>query len=164
LDLGLVATLRAEAFGEPGGRTFRIYAETPEGQVSLWLEKEQVVMLSSALEDLLQRVPTSRGGEPESDVIRSFVGELEVKVGSLAVGYDVDHSGFTLEATDFASDFDLSAIGLLASRSQFETLEGQIDEIVAAGRPRCPLCGRPITGDAHFCPESNGHAEVARAE
>lgn len=164
MDLGLVSALRAEAFGEPGNRTFRIFATTPEGKLSLWLEKEQVVMLGSALDELLQRVPKSRGEDPESDVIRSFMGELEVKVGSLAIGYDADHSGFTLEASDFSSAFDLSAIGLLGSRSQFEKLEDEIEEIVSAGRPRCPLCGRPVTGDAHFCPESNGHTEVARAD
>jgi hypothetical protein len=28
--------------------------------------------------------------------------------------------------------------------------------VVAAGRPRCPLCGAPIEGK-HVCPASNGH-------
>jgi uncharacterized repeat protein (TIGR03847 family) len=160
LDLGVVESLQAEAFGEPGQRTFRVYAKTAEGAVSLWLEKEQVVMLGSAVEELMQRVPSDLGGSPDSDILKSFVGELEVKVGSLAIGYDADHSGFSLEATDFTSDFDLNNISLLATREQFTGLREQIDEIVSAGRPRCPLCGRPLSADGHFCPESNGHAAI----
>jgi uncharacterized repeat protein (TIGR03847 family) len=164
LDLGLVESLRAEAFGEPGQRTFRLFVGTPEGKVSLWLEKEQVVMLGSALEEILERVPPSDGEAPESDILRSFTGELEVKVGGLAIGFDANHSGFSVEATDFASAFDLSSISLLATRTQFVALAEQINQIVAGGRPRCPLCGTPLSGPAHFCPESNGHARVTRAE
>jgi uncharacterized repeat protein (TIGR03847 family) len=160
LDLGLVEALQAETFGEPGQRTFRLLAKTAEGEISLWLEKEQVVMLGSAVEELMQRVPSELGGSPDSDVLKSFVGELEVKVGSLAIGYDADHSGFSLEAGDFASAFDLNSISLLATRDQFSALQQQIHEIVAAGRPRCSLCGRPLSPSGHFCPESNGHARI----
>ena len=47
--LGPVDGVTAESFGEPGRRTFRLFAQTGPGRVSLWLEKEQVVMLGSAL-------------------------------------------------------------------------------------------------------------------
>jgi uncharacterized repeat protein (TIGR03847 family) len=33
--------------------------------------------------------------------------------------------------------------------------------IVAAGRPICVLCGRPIDPEGHFCPKRNGHGEHA---
>ena len=121
-------------------------------------------MLGSAIQELLQRIPADRGDSPDSDVIRSFMGELEVKVGALAIGYDADHSGFSLEASDFVTALDLSSIELLATRSQLAAMEDQIRDIVAAGRPRCPLCGTPLTGQAHFCPPSNGHTEVAGIE
>jgi uncharacterized repeat protein (TIGR03847 family) len=167
LDLGLVRSIQAESFGEPGQRTFRVLVETPDGQVSLWLEKEQVVMLGSAIAELLERVPASRGSEPESDTLKSFAGELEARVGSLTIGYDATLRGFTLEAADLTSAFDLSnisSIGCLATREQFSEMGKQIENIVAAGRPRCPLCSTPLSGGPHFCPESNGHAQVTRAE
>jgi uncharacterized repeat protein (TIGR03847 family) len=160
LDLGLVESLQAQAFGEPGQRTFRLLAKTADGEVSLWLEKEQVVMLGSAVAELLQRVSADLGDAPESDVLRSFVGELELRVGALAIGYDVDHSGFSLEASELTTDFDLSSVTLLATRGQLSDLQEQIHDIVAAGRPRCPLCGRPLAEEGHFCPESNGHARI----
>jgi hypothetical protein len=31
-------------------------------------------------------------------------------------------------------------------------------QVVASGRPICPLCGRPIDHGGHFCPRTDGHA------
>ena len=30
-------------------------------------------------------------------------------------------------------------------------------ELVAAGRPTCAMCGQPIDPEGHFCPRRNGH-------
>ena len=30
-------------------------------------------------------------------------------------------------------------------------------KVVRAGRPVCPLCGRPMDPDGHACPKTNGH-------
>ncbi len=158
IDLGRVEELTAESFGEPGQRTFRLLAKTSEGTVSLWLEKEQVVVLGSAIEELLARVPD--GDEPSAPAVATFVGELEVRVGSLSLGYSGEYEGFVIEASDFISPFDFEAILLLASRTQLEAVEEQIGNIVSRGRPRCPLCGTPLSGTPHFCPPSNGHAHL----
>ena len=50
----------------------------------------------------------------------------------------------------------------LIRQSQFRRLSEQIAGIVATGRPRCPMCGQPLSGRVHFCPPSNGH--LTRAE
>ena len=34
--------------------------------------------------------------------------------------------------------------------------------LVAAGRPPCPLCGLPLDANGHVCPRQNGH-RAARA-
>lgn len=164
LSLGLVSNVRAESFGEPGSRTFRVLAETPAGHVSLWLEKEQIVMLGSAIEELLGRVPDALGTRPQSEAEGTFVGEMEVKVGSLAIGYSADQAGFTMEASDFTSPFPIKSIDFLATRDQFDGMRDQIDNIVSASRPRCMLCGTPLAGGPHFCPESNGHAQVTLSD
>ena len=162
LDLGLVNVVRAEVFGEPGQRTFRILIQTAEGRVSLWLEKQQLVMLGSALEELLDRIPADGPELMDLGPHGTFVGELEVKVASLAIGYDQQSHLFRLEAGDFESVFALAAISLSARREQFVEMKAQIEEIAMGSRPRCPLCGTPLTGQPHFCPESNGHARVSR--
>lgn len=155
--------MRAESFGEPGQRTFRVIARTGEGSVSLWLEKQQLAMLGSALEDLLSRTPSDFDATPGDGGASGFVGELEVRVGSLAVGFDPEAGDFSLEAGDFTSALGLSSVSLRAGRDQVESLERDISEIVARSRPRCPLCGQPLTDGPHFCPESNGHATVSEA-
>jgi hypothetical protein len=91
------------------------------------------------------------------------VGELEVRVGSLAVGFDPEEEAFSLEAADFTSALGLSGITMQARRDQFVTLEQEISEIVARSRPRCLLCGQPLTSDPHFCPQSNGHARISES-
>jgi uncharacterized repeat protein (TIGR03847 family) len=160
LDLGLVARLTVESFGEPGRRTFRILAETDEGTVSLWLEKEQIVGLANALDELLNRVTPPRGSNPIASPRATFMGDLEVKVATLAVGYDPEADGFTVTGSEFLTDVPVERISLLADRNQLEDARNQSEEIVAAGRPRCVLCGTPLTGEPHFCPESNGHTSA----
>lgn len=160
LDLGLVAGLSVQSFGEPGQRTFRILAETSEGTVSLWLEKEQVAMLGGAVQELLERVSAPRAIDPRPDASGNFVGDLEVRAGALALGYDSARDGFTIEATEFVSQLPVDEIGLLADRRQIEDVQEQVQEILAASRPRCVLCGTPLTGEPHFCPQSNGHAHL----
>lgn len=144
MDLGLVADVTAESFGEPGHRTFRLLARTTEGTVSLWLEKEQVVALGAALEELLERV---RGGdEPRAPAGPVFVGELEVRVGSLTLGFSSEYQGFVMEASDFISPFDFEAIRLTASRGQLERVEEQIGRIVAGGEAPLPPLRHPVDG------------------
>lgn len=160
LDLGFVAGLSVESFGEPGQRTFRVLAQTGQGSVSVWLEKEQVVMLGTAVEEVLERVPAPRGTEPRASTPAAFVGDLEVKAADLSLGYDAAADGFRIEANEFVAALPIDTIDIVASRSQLDELRGQIDSIVSASRPRCVLCGTPLTGGPHFCPESNGHADL----
>lgn len=157
LDLGPVTALDAQSFGEPGHRTFRLLARTPDGQVSVWLEKEQIVMLGAAIDEVLGRRGVSPATVPPP-ASSSFTGELEVKAGSLALGYDAAAEMLVFEAGEFLSAFDLEEIVFAATKQQAERVKGQIDVIARGGRPRCPLCGTPLTGDSHFCPPSNGHA------
>lgn len=162
LELGLVESLEAQSFGEPGSRTFRLLARVPDGQISIWLEKEQLVMLAAAIAEILDR----RGRAPSDlDAPRfssTFTGELEVKAGSLGLGYDTSHRTFVFQASEFLTEpvLDLDEIVFSSGREQVETVKEQIDEIARGGRPRCPLCGRALTEGGHFCPPSNGHARL----
>jgi len=45
-----------------------------------------------------------------------------------------------------------------ATRAQMRSLSEHALQVVAAGRPDCPLCGRVIEPEGHFCPRTNGHA------
>lgn len=160
MDLGVARFLSAEAFGQPGRRTFRLLVEAGEGRVSLWMEKEQIMALGAAIEELLRRYRSPQGNSPMSDSYASFMGDLEVRVGSLSVGYDPHERAFRIEAGDFLDTTDLEQISFAASREQFDHVRVQTEEIGRGGRPRCPLCGAPMSGEPHFCPPSNGHADL----
>lgn len=163
LELGRVDDVHVESFGEPGQRTFRIRVEKLGGTLSLWLEKFQVEMLGVAVDELLARTAS---GEPtgEADPGITFLGDLEVRVGSLAIGYDADQKVFQIETSEFESAFDLESIVFQTSREQISVVRSEIENIVAASRPRCVLCGTPLTGEPHFCPEQNGHARLKAEE
>jgi hypothetical protein len=45
-----------------------------------------------------------------------------------------------------------------ATRAQARAMSEHALEVVAAGRPRCQLCGYPMgVGGVHVCPAMNGH-------
>jgi hypothetical protein len=36
-------------------------------------------------------------------------------------------------------------------------LSAESAAVVAAGRPRCTMCGEPMDPEGHVCPQQNGH-------
>jgi uncharacterized repeat protein (TIGR03847 family) len=163
LNIGFVQTLDAESFGEPGQRTFRLTATAGAGRVSLWMEKEQIVMLGNAAAEILERVPEPLGEDPKAASAAGEVsGEVEARVGSSSLGFDRVQNGFVIEATElWDATLNVTFVRLLANRAQLDHINEQVGEIIAGSRPRCPMCGQPLTEEAHFCPPSNGHARVS---
>jgi uncharacterized repeat protein (TIGR03847 family) len=131
----------------------------------LWLEKEQLQALAMAAEELLAQIRGARrGGTEESvteaDPAREFPSapDVEFKIGQLGIGYDEDGSYFVLLAHETDADPEGPAtFRCLLSREQLAGLGQQAQRVVAAGRPRCVLCGSPLEPAPHFCPPSNGH-------
>jgi uncharacterized repeat protein (TIGR03847 family) len=178
-DLGLVLGLDAEALGVPGQRTFRVHAHSQTGAARLWLEKEQLQALATAVEQLLGEISQVRGrGSGESGATLPFPGapSIEFHVGRITLGYEQDTdlvslTVYELSATD--PDEDEPRLGdpangeqvqFQATREQMRAFSQKALEVCAAGRPRCPLCGTPLDGPTHFCPRSNGHAPLPRDE
>ncbi|MFO7632030.1 MAG: DUF3090 family protein [Caldilinea sp.] len=94
--------------------------------------------------------------------------EPAFRVAQLILGYDesddmvwviakaliVDDSGSVIDP----DDDQVPAVRFVATRSQMRALSEHALEVVASGRPMCPLCGRPIDRQGHFCPRTDGHA------
>lgn len=172
-NFGTIDRLQASSVGLPGQRTFRVQLLNENGEsASLWIEKEQMQALGSAVDQLIaqlsdehyvdlatrdqpEHVPAPETYFPEPPVV-------EFKIGRLALGYDEERAGFTLLVHDIESDQEgVAGFRCLVTREQLQGLSEQIEIVVNAGRPHCPLCGQPLTvGAAHFCPPSNGHARV----
>jgi uncharacterized repeat protein (TIGR03847 family) len=171
---GPATRLQAEAIGEPGHRTFRLMVESDDGRAAaLWVEKEQLQALGLAVEQLLAEFRGKLGAKPASQPpVETFPPNptVDFKVGRLALGqdeseletgpryvllvYDVEGSGTEEEDPSRPATF-----ACRATREQLRALSRNIAEVVAAGRPRCPLCGEPMDAKtrAHTCIRANGH-------
>jgi len=164
-DLGDVDEIDVEALGEPGHRTFRLLAERGAITASLWLEKEQLQALGLIIDQHVARL--TRGGAARETVILALAGRfptkatVDFKVGRMALGYDTERRKFIFTAYDIenAAEDAEAKLSCTATQPQVAALSVRIMEVVAAGRPRCPLCGAPIEGK-HVCPASNGHVRA----
>jgi len=171
---GPATRLQTQAIGEPGHRTFRIMVESDDGRAAaLWVEKEQLQALGLAVEQLLAEFQGGAAAKPpRQPPAETFPPNptVDFKVGRLALGqdeseletgpryvllvYDLEGSASEEEEPNQPATF-----ACRATREQLRALSRNIAEVVAAGRPRCPLCGEPMEGPdkPHGCVRANGH-------
>ena len=175
-ELDPVTRLTADAVGEPGQRTFYLQAASGADQVTLLVEKEQVRRLAENLETWL---PELAAGRPEDPVeaAEAEAGELalaeplepDFRVGQLSLSYDEERDRVLVIATELQADeeedplelADALEVRLLVTRAQLRVLARHGAEVVARGRPLCPLCGNPLDPTGHICPALNGHRPSA---
>lgn len=175
----------AGTVGAPGERTFFLQARDGARVVSVALEKVQVAVLAERLGALLDELDL-RGIAPETDAtVATFEvseapsdnGGLDeplneaFRAGSLTLGWDGGAERVLVEAR--AQDADGEAIDpeeddedddegpdLLRVRMTADAARSFVaraTQVVAAGRPPCPLCGAPLDPQGHICPRRNGH-------
>ena len=56
-NLGLVRVIGADAVGQPGQRRFRIFAQSTQDSLIMWIEKQDLNSLSLALDNFLANNP-----------------------------------------------------------------------------------------------------------
>jgi uncharacterized repeat protein (TIGR03847 family) len=168
-----VTRLTADAVGEPGQRTFYLQAASGADQVTLLVEKEQVRRLAESLETWLPELAADRPEDP-GEAAAAEAGELSLaeplepdfRVGQLSLSYDPERDRVVVVATELqAGDEDEDAVELpdplevrlFVTRPQLRVLARHGSEVVARGRPPCPLCGNPLDPGGHICPAQNGH-------
>jgi uncharacterized repeat protein (TIGR03847 family) len=164
-DLKPVLHITADAVGVPGQRVFYLQASRDDALVTLVLEKEQVQALAISVEQMLEelekRWPQSPGERElisQYDLVLRHPVEPTFRVGQMGLGYDEDSDLLIIVAQELTDDPDeMSVARFWATRAQMKALSEHSMQVVHAGRPTCPLCGRPIDPDGHFCPRRNGH-------
>ena len=154
-----VTSLLPEALGEPGKRTFRVRADSGANSATISLEKEQLLQLAVAVQQLLATMPEDEdaSGTPPQDREAPGPTNLEFKVSKLVLGHDGRSGLFMVDAHDEEDeDEETSTVRVWASREQVKDFSEKAIRVCAAGRPLCPLCGRPLDPDGHRCPRVNG--------
>jgi uncharacterized repeat protein (TIGR03847 family) len=180
-DLDPVTRLTADAVGEPGQRTFYLQAASGADQVTLLVEKEQVRRLAESLQTWLPELAADRPEDP-GEAAAAEASQLDLapplepdfRVGQLSLSYDADRDRVTLVATEVQAGEDEDdededplelpdprTVRLVVTRAQLRVLARHGSQVVARGRPLCPLCGNPLDPTGHICPAQNGHRPSA---
>jgi uncharacterized repeat protein (TIGR03847 family) len=162
IEFGVARGIDAQSFGQPGQRTFRLRILGSGGEsASLWMEKEQLQALGIALKQILSQLEYSEDPPPASASDFPVVADHDFRVGRMGMGFNASDRTVVLYTFELgASDADEDEPSLRArlTQEQSASLGVQLDEIVAGGRPVCPLCGLPMDGN-HACIRSNGHSK-----
>jgi uncharacterized repeat protein (TIGR03847 family) len=164
----------AGTVGVPGERTFYLQARDGKRLISVSLEKEQVNLLGDRLNDLLDQVTQAEGrdtaiiGLADLEPLDSPI-EEEFRVGTLALGWNSSSAQVVIEAhamteifedvpdLEEESDEGPDMLRVRLNGSSARAFAKRALNVVAAGRPPCPLCEGPLDPRGHICPRANGY-------
>ena len=162
----------AGTVGMPGERTFFLQATDGERVTSVALEKTQVQVLAERLGDLLDEV-RRRGGDapveapPELEDVAPLDQPIleEFRAGTLAIAWDGEDGMVVVEAHEMTDAQDVEdddeaegdVLRVRFTPALARAFVKRALRVVAAGRPPCPLCGRPLDPEGHICARLNGH-------
>jgi uncharacterized repeat protein (TIGR03847 family) len=168
----------AGAVGQPGARTFFLQARGHGRVTTVGLEKFQVAVLADRLDELLDEVLRRSGGTapvpamaPVESADRAPLDQPldeDFRVGTMALAWDPESAQVVIEAQELTGDEDAEE-EVVADRPDSAVLRVHISaaearaftrralEVVAAGRPPCPLCAQPLDAEGHICVRLNGH-------
>ncbi len=161
VDLGRARAVDALTFGDPGQRTFQVRV-IGGGNVaaSLWMEKQHLQQLNLAFAQVLAQIDYRDRPQPADLSDFPVAAEHDFKVGRLALGFDPSNRTVVLDAYEFTADEEADALlRVRLTPDQLAWLVGQLSEIIAKGRPLCPLCGVSVDTDGHACVRANGHIQ-----
>ena len=174
----------AGTVGEPGSRTFFLQARDGARLTSVACEKEQVMALAERLDVMLDEVArrfdrepvTAAGGDDTAPLEQPI--EEEFRAGTMTLAWEADRERVVIEvfavnpeaaadAAEAEGQEDALAAALEAddgevfvvriTEQQARAFARRAVALVAAGRPSCPFCGRPIDPAGHICPRANGY-------
>ncbi len=156
----------AGTIGDPGQRVFYLQASAGPQVVSLRLEKAQVAALADYLASVLADLAVPAPEEVPSDLELLEPVVPEWVVGQIGVVFDEDRDRMVIHAEELPAvdaegepveDPDRGTARFGLTRAQVVGFVQRAAELVSAGRPPCPLCGRPLDPAGHMCIKTNGH-------
>lgn len=153
VDILTVGTL-----GPKGERVFYLQCRAEGELVSLKFEKRQAAALAEYLERVLGELPEAEEADPPDDLdMREPVVEAWT-IGALGIAYDQEEGRVILVAEELVEDDDDTGASarFTLTRPQVRALVTRTRAVVAAGRPPCPFCLRPLEpSNRDWCPCHN---------
>jgi uncharacterized repeat protein (TIGR03847 family) len=158
--------------GPPGNRVF--YLQVAEGArvATFRLEKQQVAALADSLAELLTDLAEPEGTTGELELTEPVIAEWIV--GAMGFGYDEDDDRILIAVQELQAEDDEdededapiipelddettgpATARVLLTREMAAAFVFHAREVIEAGRPSCPFCGKPMDPDGHACPRMN---------
>jgi uncharacterized repeat protein (TIGR03847 family) len=164
IDFGVAQGIEAGSAGSPGQRTFHLRILGEAGQsAALKLEKEHLVGLRTGLRELLAQIGHQETPEVRRALRFPRTADHDFPAGALGIGFSSEDGTIVLEVRELEDEEeespDATTIRVRFAPSQGASLATQMEEIIGAGRPICPLCLTPIDPGGHVCVKSNGHSQ-----
>jgi uncharacterized repeat protein (TIGR03847 family) len=163
-----VDSFTSGAIGQPGQRVFYLQARAGDRLVTVRCEKQQVAAIADYLKRVMVDLP------PPQDRSIGGPGELQQPLdalfvlGPIGLGYDRSSDRIVVQLEEMlpggadSEDFDdededpdRGQVRVYVNRSQAVAFCERAEQVVAAGRPNCQWCDRPIDPDGHPCPRMN---------
>lgn len=162
--------------GQPGSRTFYLQVRAGKQIVSIALEKQQAALLAEKIDEILDHLSAVKGNPfsvPASTPIELVDNDAletdqeQFRTGAMGLGWDPTTAQVVIKAypitevDDDADADDESLEGIDPNAAEMLLVSMPVGsarafakrtrEVVAAGRPMCPLCGYPMDADGHTC-------------
>lgn len=178
----------AGTVGQPGQRTFFLQARAGTRVTSVALEKQQVSVLATRIDELLDEVMSASesagaGTVPavapldleDNDPLEQPIDE-EFRAGTMTLSWDPADQRIVLEVFPYNEEAVVSPdqpeeeieepeheemllVRLPAGSARAFAKRAQA--VVGAGRQSCQFCGNPIDPQGHLCPRANGFKRTA---
>jgi uncharacterized repeat protein (TIGR03847 family) len=161
IDFGVAQGIAASSTGSPGQRTFHLRILGEAGQsAALKLEKEHLVGLRTGLREILAQIQYQEAPEVRRASRFPRTADYDFPAGALGIGFSGEDGTIVLEVRELEEEEspDATTIRVRFAPWQGASLATQMEEIIGAGRPICPLCLTPIDPGGHVCVKSNGHS------
>ncbi len=170
----------AGTVGQPGEREFYLQVSQGRRVLSVSCEKQQVAVLADKLGSLITEVARRTGTELSAattgpDLRLDTPIDAEFRVGTMGLAWDADGAQVVVELlalsdTEVGEDIVLEdredgpdALRVYLTLADAASFARHAGRVVAAGRPPCPLCDRPLDPQGHIFPRLNGYHRGAGA-
>ena len=161
-DFGDAVSIDAESIGRPGQRRFRLMVAALGQNAQIWMEKQQLEGIGDWFREIVERLDKDEpdGSADEEPSPFGAIFDVELLATQIGLGYAEEEHRFALQVFDAESRRNNPAFQCRLTRGQCRVLHRKIAQVIAGGRPICPLCEMPIDPEGHVCPRSNGHAKL----
>lgn len=154
------------AVGQPGQRVFYLHIRQDEIRVTVKCEKQQAAAIVEYLRKVMNDLPSPSTKPLPTSVELDEPVDAAFVLGAIGLGYDRESDRLLVQleevvVVDENGEPDPEAledrghIRLLLQRGQALAFCEHTESVVAAGRPPCKFCGRPLDRDGHACPKMN---------